>query len=222
MWKWMQISMWMLMLIYGDGDGDGDGNGGITIVRMRIFLSSSIKFNLKQQIVEQIHRTMNTTTGDKDGKTLSSMTYKHPIFDGEDTNKFKDWWDNTNVTLEMEDLLEEYVGEEDFPSKDLCTPTDLTNAAQVTAVHTNKLRRKETKKAKAHLVRVTKDFPKRLVMEATTPCEAYMALKTKYSVVKNRQDFTKQLDKEWNEFKVTDASSDPDKISRYARRIPRS
>ena len=30
-------------------------------------------------------------------------------------------------------------------------------------------------------------------------------------VAKNRQGFTK-LDKEWNEFKVTDTSTDPDKI----------
>ena len=105
---------------------------------------------------------MNTTTAYKDGKSLSSMTYKHPaIFDGEDTNKFKDWLDNADTTLEMEDL-EEYVGE-DFdgiamPSKDSCTPADLTNAVQVTAAHMNTLvRRKEMKKVKAHLVRrVTK------------------------------------------------------------------
>ena len=67
------------------------------------------------------------------------------------------------------------------------------------------------KKAKAHMVRVTKEYPKRLVMDANTPYEAYIALKTKYSVAKNRQDFTK-LDKEWNEFKVEDVNIDPDKI----------
>ena len=67
------------------------------------------------------------------------------------------------------------------------------------------------KKAKAHMVRVSKEFPKRLVMDADTPYEAWVALKTKYSVAKNRQDFTK-LDKEWNEFKVLDSNVDPDKI----------
>ena len=75
----------------------------------------------------------------------------------------------------------------------------------------NKLVRKEMKKAKAHMVRVTKEYPKRLVMDASTPYEAYIALKTKYSVAKNRQDFTK-LDKEWNEFKVEDVNIDPYKI----------
>ena len=75
----------------------------------------------------------------------------------------------------------------------------------------NKLVRKEMKKAKAHMVKVTKDFPKRLVMEATTPYKAYAALKAKYSVAKNRQDFVR-LDREWNEFKVTDEKADPDKV----------
>ena len=67
------------------------------------------------------------------------------------------------------------------------------------------------KKAKAYMVRVSKDYPKRLIMEADTPYQAYTALKTKYSVAKNHQDFTK-LDKEWNEFKVKDTSTNPDKI----------
>ena len=68
------------------------------------------------------------------------------------------------------------------------------------------------RKAKAHMVMVTKDFPKRLVIEATTtPYGAYAALKTKYSVAKNRQDFVR-LDKEWNKFKVTDEKADLDKI----------
>ena len=49
-------------------------------------------------------------------------------------------------------------------------------------------------KAKAHIIRVSKDYPKRLIMEADTPYHAYISLKTKYSVSKNRQDFTK-LDK---------------------------
>ena len=67
------------------------------------------------------------------------------------------------------------------------------------------------KKAKAHMVRVTKDFARRLVMNADTPYEAYEELKKKYSVAKNRQDFT-TLDAQWNEFKVADANVDPDKV----------
>ena len=77
------------------------------------------------------------------------------------------------------------------------------------AAKKNKLVSKEMKKAKAHMVKVTKDFPNCLVMDATTPYEAYAALKVKYSVAKNRQDFVR-LDREWNEFKVTDEKVDPD------------
>ena len=67
------------------------------------------------------------------------------------------------------------------------------------------------KKAKAHMVRVMKEYPRRLVMNAETPYEAYAALKAKYSMAKNRQDFT-TLDGQWNEFKVADVTVDPDKI----------
>ena len=66
--------------------------------------------------------------------------------------------------------------------------------------------RKEMKKAKAHMVRVTRnEYPRRLVMKAEMPHEAYAALKTKYSVAKSRQDFI-TLDGQWNEFKVTDSN----------------
>ena len=61
------------------------------------------------------------------------------------------------------------------------------------------------------MVIVTNDFPKRLVMETDTPYKAYSALKTKYFVAKNRQDFTK-FDHQWNQFKITDTKADPDKI----------
>ena len=150
---------------------------------------------------------------DDSGKTLNGNAYKHPIFDGEDPNEFKSWWDNVNATLEMEDL-EEYIT---LPYELIALPTkesgetDSTEAVAVALAKKNKLIRKEMKKAKAHMVKVTKDFPKRLVMDATTPYEAYAALKTKYSVAKNRQDFVR-LDREWNEFKVTDEKADPDKI----------
>ena len=67
------------------------------------------------------------------------------------------------------------------------------------------------KKAKAHMVSVTNYYPRRLVMNAETPYQAYATLKAKYSVAKNRQDFT-SLDTQWNEFKVTDVTVDLDKI----------
>ena len=45
------------------------------------------------------------------------------------------------------------------------------------------------KKVKAHMMlRVTKEYPRRLMMNADTPYEAYAAMKLKYSVPKNRQD----------------------------------
>jgi len=150
---------------------------------------------------------------DESAKTLTGNAYKHPIFDGEDPNEFKSWWDNVNATLEMGDLedyiMDSYKGVQ-IPSKEAGITTSEVES-HIAAAAKNKLMRKEMKKAKAHMVKVTKDFPKRLVMGATTPYEAYVALKTKYSVAKNRQDFV-QLDKEWNEFKVTDEMADPDKI----------
>ena len=154
-----------------------------------------------------------TNMKDDSGKTLNGNAYKHPIFDGENPNEFKSWWDNVHATLEMEDL-EEYLTIE---YKDIVIPTkesgetDSVSTTEIELAKKNKLVRKEMKKAKAHMVKVTKDFPKRLVMEATTPYEAYAALKTKYSVAKNRNDFVR-LDREWNEFKVTDEKADPDKV----------
>jgi len=113
----------------------------------------------------------------------------------------------------MEDL-EEYIMDSykgvQIPSKESGITSSEVVSVIVLALK-NKLMRKEMKKAKAHMVKVTKDFPKHLVMGATTPYKAYVALKTKYSVAKNRQDFVR-LDKEWNEFKVTDEKADPDKI----------
>ena len=154
-----------------------------------------------------------TNMKDDSGKTLNGNAYKHPIFDGENPNEFKSWWDNVHATLEMEDL-EEYLTIEykDFviPTKE-SGETDSVSTTEIELAKKNKLVRKEMKKAKAHMVKVTKDFPKRLVMEATTPYEAYAALKTKYSVAKNRNDFVR-LDREWNEFKVTDEKADPDKV----------
>ena len=113
-------------------------------------------------------------------KTLTSTSYKHPVFDGQDPNEFKDWWDNVYATLEMEDI-EEYVTNaykgNDMPSKEETIPVDTNDANEIDMCKKLKIVRKEMKKAKAHMVRVTKDFPKRLVMEAETPYEAYDGVK---------------------------------------------
>ena len=157
------------------------------------------------------------STDEKNEVTSGITSYKHPVFDGEKPSEFKDWWDNAYATLEMNDL-EEYVTidykDVDMPTKEstiLSEGQDKTDLKAVAECDKNKRSRKEMKKAKAHMVKVTKGYAKRLVMDAKTPYEAYAALKEKYSVAKVRQDFTK-LDKEWNEFKVTDESVDPDKV----------
>ena len=157
---------------------------------------------------------MDANDKDNEKTHTSSSSYKHPVFDGEDTSKFKEWWDVTYATLEMEDL-EEYVGMDykytSMPSKSSTVPAADADATTIAVCTMNKKVRKEMKKAKAHMVRVTKEYPRRLVMNADTPFEAYASLKSKYSVAKNRQDFT-TLDAQWNEFKVTDVDIDPDKI----------
>ena len=155
-----------------------------------------------------------SSTDTKD-KSLTDYRYKHPVFDGENPKEFKDWWDNVFATLEMDDI-EEYVTDAwssvPMPSK-LATEYDDDEADKkvIYLAKKNKIIRKEMKKAKAHMVKVTKEYPKRLIMEADTPYEARMALKNKYSFAKNRHDFT-SLDKEWNEFKIKDAATDLDKI----------
>ena len=40
-----------------------------------------------------------TNMKDDSGKTLNGNAYKHPIFDGENPNEFKSWWDNVHATL---------------------------------------------------------------------------------------------------------------------------
>ena len=142
-----------------------------------------------------------------------TTAYKHPIFDGTKKSEFKNWWENVVATLEMDDI-EEYVTEEykdvDMPDKDSADTEGKVGDDLATAIKDKRIR-KEMKKAKAHMVRVSKGYPQRLALEASTPYKAYKALKEKYSVSQNRVDFCK-LDKEWNEFTVTDASMDPDLI----------
>ena len=91
------------------------------------------------------------------------------------------------ATLEMNDL--EGYTTEDWKGKDMPTKAstilpdvEKSDTAKTTLAAENKLVRKEMKKAKSHMVRVSKDYPKCLVMDAETPYEAYVALKTKYSV----------------------------------------
>ena len=66
-------------------------------------------------------------------KNFTGNSYKHPIFDGENPNEFKDWWDILCATLEMEDI-EEYVGKDfatmDIPTKDECE-ADETDSAEI-------------------------------------------------------------------------------------------
>ena len=61
------------------------------------------------------------------------------------------------------------------------------------------------------MVKVSKEYPKRLVMDADTLYKSCVALKMKYSFAKKHHGFT-SLDKEQNEFKIKETSTNPDKI----------
>ena len=78
----------------------------------------------------------------------------------------------------MEDL-EEYVSIEyneiDIPSKEETMDEGLDEADRKEAIRI----RKEMKKAKAHMVCVSQEYPRLLVITALTPREAYTALKEK-------------------------------------------
>ena len=132
---------------------------------------------------------------------LVSSSMKIPVFDGMDRTKYQDWEDDIFAVLEYHDL-EEYV-EEDWKDKPIPSKTEQSSIKI--------LQRKEMKKAKAIFVRATKELPNMIVKEASTPYEAFKKLREKYAVQKVREDFDK-LDSEWNEFKITDVSTDPDLI----------
>ena len=132
---------------------------------------------------------------------LVSSSMKIPVFDGMDRSKYQDWEDDIVAVLEYHDL-EEYI-EEEWKGKPIPPKTDRTDEKI--------LQRKEMKKAKAIFVRATKELPNMIVKEADTPYEAFEKLREKYAVQKVREDFDK-LDSEWNEFKITDISTDPDLI----------
>ena len=120
------------------------------------------------------------SSSDTKDKSLTDYRYKHPVFDGENPKEFKDWWDNVFATLEMDDI-EEYVTDA-WSGKPMPTKVETeydeneTNKKTIELAKKNKVVRKEMKKAKAHMVKVTKEYPKRLIMEAETPHEAYLAL----------------------------------------------
>ena len=124
-----------------------------------------------------------------------------PIFYGSERSKYQDWEDDLIAILEyhdLEDYLEDIWKDVDMPLK-----TDKTESKL--------LERKEMKKAKAIIVRGTKELPNMLVKDAKTPYEALAKLQEKYKVKKVREDFDK-LDGDWNNFKVSDVSVDPDLI----------
>ena len=131
----------------------------------------------------------------------ASSTMKIPIFDGTDKSKYQVWEDDLMAVLEYHDI-EEYVGK-DWKDKKM---PDKTNVNDEDILH-----RKEMKKAKAILVRATSDLPSMIAKEALTPYEALAKLREKYSVKKVREDFD-ALDSDWNNFKITDPSTDPDLI----------
>ena len=138
---------------------------------------------------------------EKAESNFASASMKIPIFNGSDRSKYQDWEDDMLAVLEYHDL-EEYI-DEDWKDKKMPLKTETDELKT--------LQRKEMKKAKAILVRGTSELPSMLVKEAETPYEAFSALREKYKVKKVREDFDK-LDSDWNDFKVDDASVDPDLI----------
>ena len=113
----------------------------------------------------------------------ASSSMKIPIFDGTDRSKYQDWEDDVVAILEYHDL-EEYI-ESDW--KDVKMPekseTDETKILQ----------RKEMKKAKAILVRATKDLPNMLIKEQITPYAAIERLREKYAVKKSEKTSTPSI-----------------------------
>jgi hypothetical protein len=107
---------------------------------------------------------MTSLSDDKNEVTSGITSYKHPVFDGEKPSEYKDWWDNVYATLEMNDI-EEYVND-DWKSKGMPTKveadatliTDKTKVEDIAKCDKNKIYRKEMKKAKAHMVKVTKGY----------------------------------------------------------------
>ena len=84
---------------------------------------------------------MDANDKDNEKTQTPSSSYKHSVFDGEDTSKFKEWWDVTYTTLEMEDL-EEYVGMDykytSMPSKSSTVPAADADTAAIAACAMNK------------------------------------------------------------------------------------
>ena len=70
-------------------------------------------------------------------------------------------------------------------------PTNAADKVGTTKALKHKLFRKDIKKDKAHMVRSSNYYPKRMIVEADTPYQARAALKTKYSFAKNLQNFAK-------------------------------
>ena len=139
--------------------------------------------------------------GSSDETNFASSSMKIPIFDGVDRTRYQEWEDDILAILQYHDL-EEYV-EEGWKGKAIPAKTE-TDSTKI-------LQRKEMKKAKAIFVRATRELPNMIVKECQTLYESFVALREKYAVQKVREDFD-VLDDEWNQFVVTDISTDPDLI----------
>ena len=78
-----------------------------------------LRYELRNQQEIRKESWLTSLSDDKNEVTSRITSYKHPVFDGEKTNEFKDWWDNAYATLEMNDL-EEYIT---IGYKDMDMPT---------------------------------------------------------------------------------------------------
>ena len=136
---------------------------------------------------------------DKKSKSITDYRHKHLVFDREKPSYFKDWQDNIFDALEIEEI-EKNVSEA-WDDKEMLTKVstelhfDNTGNTIIAKRLKQKSLREEINKSKAHVVRVSKDFPKRLIMKIETPHEARVDFKIKHLVAKNFKD-VKNLDNE--------------------------
>ena len=102
-----------------------------------------------------------------DDVAYASSSMKIPIFNGTDRSKYQDWEDDIIAVLQYHDL-EEYV-EDVWKDKNMPLKTSADDKEL--------LQKKEMKKAKAILVRGTKDLPSMITKETGTPYAALHRLK---------------------------------------------
>ena len=106
---------------------------------------------------------MTSLSDDKNEVTTVISSHKHPIFDSENPNKLKDWWNNECSELDMNELEECATEEQKYikmlakESTEVTENKDKTNLKAVSKARKNKMRLKEMKTSKPQVVKFIKD-----------------------------------------------------------------